>query len=222
MHLTLLSGLFLAIFCSSSLIHLICCFRGSAGSAKTKPLLISSLALFYLFAAEEPSMILFAALLASWAGDVLLMPSGNKWFVAGGVSFLISHVLFIFVYVPHILWERVAWPIVIPAACVYAAVSAGVMLSIRKDTPKAMIAPMFLYLAANSAMNLFALMMLISSPAAGPALAYAGAVCFFTSDSVLFLSRYHKKKNSIPKRGFIIMLTYILGEALIAFGMLLR
>ena len=48
MHLTLLSCLFLVIFCSSSVIHLICCFRGSAGSAHTKPLLISSLALFYL------------------------------------------------------------------------------------------------------------------------------------------------------------------------------
>lgn len=222
MRITLLSCLFLAVFCVSSVIHLFGCFFGTGKTARTKPLLISSLALFYLFAAETPSMILFAALLASWAGDVLLMPSGNKWFVTGGVSFLISHVLFIFVYVPNILWERVPPAAVIPAACAYIAVSAAVMISIRNETPKPMAVPMFLYLAANGAMNLFALMMLISSPAAGPALAYAGAVCFFASDSVLFLSRYHKKKKSIPKSGFIIMLTYILGEALIAFGMLLK
>ncbi len=221
MRLTLLSGCFLALFCISAGIHLFHCGKGSPKSARTKPLLISSLALFYLFAAEPVSFVLFAALLASWAGDVLLMPSGNKWFVAGGVSFLISHVLFVFVYTPHVLWDRVIWQIAVPVFVLYIAASAGVLRAIRGSAPKPMRVPLFLYLTANSVMNLFALLMLLSAPSAGAALAFAGAVCFFISDCVLFESRYPGKKGRPPKSGLIIMLTYIAGEALIAFGLLL-
>ena len=221
MQLTLFSGCILSLFCICAGIHLFCCWKGSSKSAWTKPLLISLLALFYFFAAGRRSPVLFAALLASWAGDVLLMPKGNKWFVTGGISFLFSHILFIFVYTPHILWSRVIWWIAVPVFCVYIAVSAGVIRAIRGHAPKSMRIPLFMYLAANSVMNLFALMMLLSAPSAGSALAYIGAVCFFTSDSVLFLSRYHENRNRIPKSGFLIMLTYIAGEALITFGLLL-
>ena len=221
MRFTPISCCFLAVFCVSALIHLVCCWRGSAKSAYTKPLLVSSLALFYAFASGAVSWVLFAALLASWAGDVLLMPKGNKWFVTGGVSFLVSHILFIFVYLPHIMWDRVLWWVAVPAFAGYLAVSALVLRAIRSEAPKNMRVPLFLYLAANSVMNLFALMMLLSAPSAGAAVAYAGAVCFFASDCVLFLSRYRGERKPIPKCGFIIMLTYIAGEALIAFGLML-
>ena len=217
--MAVLSYVFLGIFGVSALIHLICCWQGSGKSAYTKPLLVSSLLLFYAFSAPpSPMPMLIAALFFSWLGDVLLMPKGNKWFVSGGVSFLISHVLFIFVYLPYIRWEAVLWWVIALAALVYLAVSAAVMRAIWGNTPKPMRVPMFLYLAANTTMNLFALMMLLGAPSAGAGLAYTGAVLFFTSDCVLFLSRYSEKKDRIPKRGFLIMLTYIAGEALITFG----
>ena len=212
--------LFLAVFTISAAVHLIGCWRGKPKTAYTKPLLISSLALTYAFASPAPSWVLIAALFLSWLGDVLLMPKGNQWFVAGGVSFLLSHVTFIFVYLPHIRWAAVPWAAVALAGAVYLCVSAAVMRAIWGDTPKAMRVPMFLYLAANSTMNVFAFMLLLSSPCAGTAMAYAGAVLFFASDCILFLSRYYKKADRIPKRGFLIMLTYIAGEALITFGML--
>lgn len=212
---------FFAVFCVCSCIHLFRCWNGSARSAYTKPVLVLSLALFYVCSVGFISAALLAALLTSWAGDVLLMPRGNKWFVAGGISFLISHILFVFAYTPHIEWTGVRWWAVLPVFCIYITVSAAVMNSIRDGTPGPMRLPMFLYLAANSVMNLFALMMLISSPDAGPALAFIGAVCFFASDCVLFLSRNHENRTLIPKSGFIIMLTYILGEALITWGFLM-
>ena len=211
----------LALFFVSALIHLICCWRGKPKSAYTKPLLVSTLALFCIFVATPRPWLLIAALFASWLGDVLLMPKGNAWFVSGGVSFLISHILFIFVYLPHIKWVAVAWWAAVLVALVYIAVSALVMRAIWKQIePAAMRVPMFLYLAANSVMNVFAFMMLQSCPSLGAALAYAGAILFFSSDCILFLSRYSEKKDRIPKRGFLIMLTYISGEALITLGML--
>ena len=212
---------FLALFFVSALIHLVCCWRGRPKSGYTKPLLVSTLALFCVFAGVPRPWLLIAALIASWLGDVLLMPKGNAWFLSGGISFLISHILFIFVYLPHIRWAAVPWWAAVIAALVYVAVSALVMRSIwERIEPSAMRIPMFLYLAANSVMNVFALMMLLSDPSLGAALCFAGAILFFTSDCVLFLSRCHEKKDRIPKRGFIIMLTYIAGEALIALGML--
>ena len=221
MEFSILSFCFFAVFCLSSGIHLFRCWNGSARSAYTKPLLVLSLALFYVCSDDRISAALLAALLTSWAGDVLLMPRGNKWFVAGGISFFISHILFVFAYTPYIVWTGVRWWAVLPVFCIYIAVSAAVMDSIRDGTPGPMRLPMFLYLAANSVMNLFALMMLLSAPESGPALAYTGAVCFFISDCVLFLSRSREIRDLIPKCGFIIMLTYILGEALIAWGLLL-
>ena len=219
MELPALAYTFLAAFCVFAAIHLCRCWQGSPRSAYTKPLLVSLLVLFYAFAGPSPSPWLLAALAASWLGDVLLMLKGDRWFVAGGISFLISHVLFIFVYLPYIRWEAVPVWAVVPAAAAYAAVSAAVMRAIWGSVPKPMRVPMFLYLAANSTMNVFALMMLLSGPGLGSALAMAGAVLFFTSDCVLFLSRYWTKKDRIPKRGFIIMLTYACGEALITLGM---
>ena len=46
-------------------------------------------------------------------------------------------------------------------------------------------------------------------------------MCFFTSDCTLYLVRYHKNKDLIFKKHFTVMLTYLLGEALITVGMLL-
>ncbi len=211
---------FAAVFLVSAVIHLIGCFCGRPKTSYTKPLLVSSLALFCLFYPPKLLPVLLAALAASWLGDVLLMPKGNRWFVAGGISFLISHVLFIFVYLPLIRWQNAHPAPIAAAAAAYLCVSAAVIASIRKDAPKPMLAPLFLYLAANSTMNVFAFSMLVGSPSPGAAAAFAGALCFFVSDCVLFLSRYHAKKDRIPKRGFLIMLTYILGEALIAVGVM--
>ena len=46
-----LSYAFLAVFAVSAAVHLVCCYKGSPKSAYTKPLLVSSLALFCLFRA---------------------------------------------------------------------------------------------------------------------------------------------------------------------------
>jgi hypothetical protein len=56
---------------------------------------------------------------------------------------------------------------------------------------------------------------------AGSVVAYIGAVSFFVSDCTLYLVRYHDNKELIFKKHFTVMLTYLLGEALITVGMLM-
>lgn len=213
---------FLVLLIVISTIHLIDSYKDDAEKrARTKGFLLPLILLFYLFSVKEYSWVLIAALITSWLGDVLLIPKGTKWFVMGGISFLVSHILFIFTYVPNIVFAEVKWYIVIPVAVIYFTIAGIIIKNIINNTPKMMIFPMFAYLIANSTMNTFALMQLISAPSAGSVIAYIGAVLFFISDCTLFLVRYHKKPEIIFKKHFTVMLTYILGELLITQGIIM-
>ncbi len=72
----------------------------------------------------------------------------------------------------------------------------------------------------NAAMNIFALMQLVSLPGAGAAAVYAGAVLFFVSDCSLFILCFGGKERR-NVLNFTVMLTYILGQFLISHGMIL-
>ncbi len=187
----------------------------------TKPFLLIFILAFYLLRTDKPSIWLTLALLTSWLGDVLLIPSGTPWFISGGISFLISHILFIFVYLPKVGFQTWYLWILIPAAILYYGISVKVTLTLKEKLPKMMLAPMILYLLANSTMNLFALAQLLTLKNLGAAIAYVGAVMFFTSDCTLYLVRYHKNKDLIFKKHFTVMLTDLLGEALITVVVLL-
>lgn len=220
----MLKYVFLVLLAASSAVHLIGSWRETQKMrAVTKPMLLIFILLFYLSAvpAADWSVFLILALVTSWLGDVLLMPAGNKWFVMGGVSFLFSHIFFICVYFSNVDFAAVNWLFVIPAALVYYGIGLAVILALRKTTPKPMLAPMYLYLIANSTMNLFAFMQMLSRPCAGTVVALIGAILFYISDCTLFLVRYHKNKNLIFKKHFTVMLTYILGEFLITYGIVL-
>ena len=67
-------------------------------------------------------------------------------------------------------------------------------------------------------MNLLALMQLMTTRHPGAVVAYAGAVLFFLSDCILFLVRYHRNPDFVPKHHFPVMLCYLSGEFLITLG----
>ncbi len=186
----------------------------------TKVLLVPLILLWYLLCADSPDRMLVAALVASWVGDVLLMPSGDRWFVAGGVAFLAAHILFILVYVPEIRGDAVHWAILLPAALAYLAAAWLVSRRVWKPAPKLMRVPMAGYLVANTVMNLCALARAMSLPGAGPVIAWAGALLFFASDCLLFLSDYGGQAEKL-RHYFYVMLTYVPGVFLITLGILL-
>lgn len=185
----------------------------------SKPLLLPLITAYYVTSVHEINWILVAALAASWLGDVLLIKETNAWFTAGGISFMLSHFLFIAVYAARIDFSLVNWLAVIPAVIVYFGASAVIIRLVQPTTPKVMVVPMYIYLLANSSMNVFALMQLMSNTCAGSAVAYVGAVLFFISDCTLFTVRYYK--NGYFKSFFLCMLTYIFGELFIAQGIIM-
>ena len=184
---------------------------------KTKPFLVPLVALCYLAAAPSVSWLFLVALFAAWLGDMLLMREGNGWFVAGGIAFLVMHVLFIAVYAPFVSFEKAPLGAVGIAAVVYLLLALTVMRTLWKRTPALMRVPMALYLLTNAAMNTMALCILLARPSLGSALAYAGAVLFFASDCMLYLVDFGGKREVL--RGyFYVMLTYVPGVFCIAEG----
>ncbi len=183
----------------------------------TKALLLPMLLLYYLASSHEPSWAVIAALIFSWLGDVLLIPNGTKWFVAGGIAFMLSHISFIGAYVGDIVFDR---KVVLPAVLLYVVYLAAAALVIGRIKPcTGKLTPaLYLYLSVNALMNAFAFMRLLSHPGLPAALTYAGAVLFFISDGTLFIGCFYEKKKHdtfLP-----VMVTYILGELLITQGLI--
>ena len=214
----------LAVF---SAVHLKDSYNDDAKKrARTKGLLVPMIIAYLIHSALERGsfglsiILLLSGLIFSWLGDILLIPSGMKWLLAGGISFLFTHFLFIAIYIPHIILSEIKWYIVIPVALIYFAVAAKVVTTIKPFAPKMMRIPLFAYLIGNALMNTFAVTMLVSNPCRGSITAFIGALLFFISDSTLFFVRFHENKNIIFKRHFTVMLTYILAELMITLGIL--
>lgn len=217
----MLPYIFLALYVIVSGIHLFHSWSDDPKRRYSKPFLLILLILYYVFSTDNVSWALLCALATSWLGDVLLIPKGTKWFVAGGISFLFCHVFFVIVYFPMVVWQNVIWWILIPAAVIYYGISVRLTLTVKHNVPIAVLIPMIFYLIMNSTMNLFALAQLMTLHNAGSVVAFIGAVSFFISDCTLYLVRYHDNKELIFKKHFTVMLTYLLGEALITVGMLM-
>ena len=212
--------LFLLLFAAVSVVHLAASFVSNKKlRAATKGFILLFLLLYYLFAAEKRNGVLIAAVATSWLGDVLLIPPGNGWFAAGGISFMLSHFCFIAVYIMAVNFADVNILLTVLAFLVYCALIFLVFRALKPTTPKKLYGGMIFYLFCNAAMNVFAFMFLVSRPCAATALTYIGAVSFFASDSLLFLRKFYKKP--IWRGYFSVMITYIIAEFLITQGILM-
>ena len=218
----MLSCWILGLFIVVSIVHLIGCWNGYGKlSAATKPMLVLLLLFYYVSCDPVPlNWRMAGALFASWLGDVLLMPHGDGWFTAGGIAFVAAHAFFVLVYARQIRFDALPRAMLVTAAAAYIGAAAAVSLRIGHQAPGWMRVPILFYLLCNTAMNLFALAQWKACPGWGPAVAYIGAVLFFISDCVLFLAKFDPQRERFRKAGFVIMLTYILGEMLITLGMI--
>ncbi len=209
----------LIIFFISTSIHLYASYKTDQKLRnKTKPFILLSLIVFYLAAAEPFALIILLALVFSWFGDVLLIPKGVKWFTIGGISFMVSHVLFIFGYAQDIIPDTVSAWVIAGMELVFLAIVTVLFTKLKQHLPKKLFYPMFFYLFINGTMNCFAILRMLSNPCTATALTCIGAVLFFISDSTLFFVRFNK--NSRIKTHFLVMLTYSIGELLIVLGLI--
>lgn len=210
----------LTIFVIVSAIHLYGSYINNRKlRAWSKGFILLALLGWYCCSTSFVQWAVVAALLASWLGDMLLIPRGIKWFTAGGISFMLSHIFFVFAYCPNIIFQCIpVWAVVIAAAVYFIAVL-FIFSALKPHLPKAMFFPMFFYLLVNGTMNCFAFYQFVSIPNAATAVTFAGAMLFFASDSILFFVRF--KKNTVWRNHFPVMLTYIFAEFLIVWGIVM-
>jgi len=216
-----LEYLMLAVFFVSAGIHLYASLKqDKLLRNRTKPFILVGLLGFYLCAADPIVLTVVFALFFSWLGDVLLIPKGIKWFTAGGIAFMVSHVFFILSYAKETDFAKIptVLTVILPAA--FAAAVLIIFKKLRPHLPKALFYPMLLYLLLNGAMNCFAWFRAMTVGGAAGLVTAVGALLFFVSDCTLFFVRFHKESR--VKTHFPVMLTYSLGEFLIILGLIMR
>lgn len=213
--------LFLLLFIVVSIKHLYDSFRDDQEKrVHTKPFLIFLLMLFYISSTRNISYIFFYVLLTSWLGDTLLIHKGHIWFIAGGASFTISHILLTIAFITQISLYDFSWLIAVIVGIIYCVISFFTIKTIKPTTSKLIKILMTFYLLCNSVMNVSSLLLLLSLKSIGSLIAYLGAILFFISDCALFIVRYSEKSNIIYKNHFTVMLSYLLGMLLLTIGFL--
>lgn len=191
-----------------SVFHLAMIVMGDSGFvAASKPLLMPLLLVGFLAAAPMTNRLVVGlvvgGIVASWAGDVLLQSPGNMGFLMGLGAFLVAHLFYITVFVKvgagkarmwawaYLLWYAALVVILVPGL-------------------GALAIPVIVYGAVLGTMAFLATRV--------NALVAWGGLFFLASDSVLALDRF-LPSFAMPSSDLIIMTTYLLGEGLIAYGM---
>ena len=185
-------------------------------ASAVKPLLMPLLAITALCAAGSPEKtevrLLVLALILGCIGDVFLIYDGFLLFVAGMVAFLAGHICYMCLFGGK-SWKGFTAKTWIPAIIAMAALVAVLILVIGVNG--AMLAPMCVYG--------FALMMLIFSGLAGVVrfrtktwwIIFCGTVLFTFSDALIAIGTF---AGDFAGREFVVMLTYISAQSLLALG----
>lgn len=201
----------LTLYCALCLVHLAFCLPFRWGRRKfcqdlTKALLMPAL-LAAVLAGGEAGLLVPAALLFGWAGDVLLLwPDRKPCFLAGLVSFLVGHGC----YIPALLaGVKISAPRGILAAALLALLGAAAYASLRRHLPGEMKLPVAAYLLTILGMAWAAVMR-------GEALLIAGAAFFVLSDYILARSLFVKRHGWTDAA---VMLPYLAAQLCLAGGL---
>ena len=151
--------------------------------------------------------LILAGLVASLAGDIALaLP--ERWFPTGLACFLVAQVLYVMAFRPgpgRPVSVGIFLPFIIYGLLVFFILRPG-LGSLKL--------PVFVYISAIIIMAGFAASRYVDRGGVKPLLAFAGAVLFLISDSVLAYDRFGKKIGPVAQ--IIILGTYFPAQLLIA------
>lgn len=185
-----------------------------------KPLIMISLVGYYLASStrEERSFTVLLALFFSWTGDVLLMFTGDLFFMLGLGGFLISHVFYVLAYRQHkreggegflgVQKVRYAFPIILAGT--------GLLVILYPSLGDLKL-PVTAYALVLVVMTLMALFRFGHTHANSFWLVFAGAVLFMISDSALAINKF---LQPFEYSGLVVMSTYMAAQFLIVRGLL--
>lgn len=133
---------------------------------------------------ERPfGLWIFGALVLCWWGDVLLMPKGRSYFLAGLIAFLLGHLGFVGAFIV----AGLDWSWVGLAAAPACLVAAGVLRWLLPQVPDALRGAVTAYTTIITAMVILAAGCV---GAGGTAWILVGALLFWVSDISVALDRF--------------------------------
>ncbi|PWJ44844.1 lysoplasmalogenase [Sediminitomix flava] len=186
----------------------------------SKPLILPLIALnFWAKNKQEKSShftLMLFAMFFSWLGDLFLMKTGETFFILGLVSFLSSHIVYVFAFLKaggslsfSKIKEHYIWVVV--------GVGYGLYLYtlLLPNLDQVLMFALPVYELVILTMAFVAITRYGNVSKQSFQYTLAGAILFLVSDSIL---AYNKFGDAIPLSGFLIMSTYIFAQWLIMEG----
>jgi len=194
-------------------------FNFSVLNFVAKPLIMISLAAYYLVNTNQRSTLFLIALLFCWVGDVLLLFTSELFFIAGLVAFLIGHVLYILCY-QRLRFSESKNPLLGPQKVRFALpiVLAGTgLVVVLYPVLGALKFPVMIYALVITVMSIQALFRFGYTTNKSFAFIFAGAILFMISDSLLAINKF---LMPVQYASFCIMATYMVAQYLIVEGVM--
>lgn len=189
-----------------------------------KPLIMIWMALYFMRFKKKDAFVapVLVAFFFSWAGDILLMFSGNSelFFFAGVGGFFLAQLAYIYTFVRFseqggrgFLQKRPAM------ALPFLAYAAGIYFILLPGLDGIMKPIILIYALSLIGMSMMALNRLgrVSRPSF--LLVFTGSLLFVASDSMIAIDRFY---TELPMAGFWIMATYMPAQYLIMRGLALE
>jgi uncharacterized membrane protein YhhN len=185
-----------------------------------KPFLIPFLILTVYFHRDFTSKkYLLTALIFSWFGDIILLFSDRdeRYFIAGLVAFLLSHLAYILLFnkqiKPKNTKSKAVFWIGVTSIIAYLIIMMAMLLPTLDD----LIIPVFVYALVISTMLLFAFKGFLIWDTPANWFILIGAIVFVSSDSILAFNKFYQP---VAWSSFLIMITYLAAQYLIVIGIL--
>lgn len=191
----------------------------------TKPLLMPTLLLFYVFASKDPQPLIILALITSFFGDCFLMFDKNAYKALGVISFGLTHIFYGLHFARYVNWG-VIHPVML-SIILYLIIFLVVMVRLRQKSKREYYFqvtenfrfPIFLgvkfYAILLISMSYLALNRAAFHPGAGSFLTAIGSFLFIVSDILLAFAYFQKRRN----RG--VMPFYLAGQLMIILGLII-
>ncbi len=159
-----------------------------------------------LLAARSEKWLLAAALAFGTAGDVLLMYSGQTFFLLGMAMFLLGHLCYLTIFAKMGLYQRVGKPGWLLGPSAMAAIACSLVAAMKVPFPMAIAVAIYGFVL---------LLVPLSGIFARSGVLLLGGVLFAFSDSLIAL-RSFAGIRFFDHTGFVIMLTYITAQVLLS------
>lgn len=181
----------------------------------TKPLIMILIMLFYYTQTQNhrnlQDKLMLVAFFFSLLGDTFLMFSGEKYFMFGLGSFLITHLFYIFVFTRNWLKTNKLYRF---SMILFSII---MLLILKNNITNSLLIPIIVYMFTITLMAISAAER--NTNPESYRLVLLGAILFVLSDSLIALNEF---VNPIPFSTILIMGTYIFAQYFICIGFLKR